>query len=93
MTTSILDTVLQDEWQYKFRLVCERLAFFSVNYVVSMILLALLYPLSQEILAPLFSSFLPISHTSLPKVLMVMTLMYWAPIGFDTVRRWRRNAL
>jgi len=93
MSNSILDTLLQDEWQKKFRTVCERLAFFSVNFVVSMVLLVVLYPISQEILAPLLSSFVPISHTTLPKAMMIMTLMYWAPILFDIVKRWRRNTL
>ena len=90
---SILDTLLQDEWQQKFRIVCERLAFFSVNYVISMIILVALYPLSQEILAPLLSSIVPISHTTLPKALLIMTFMYWAPILFDIVKRWRNNSL
>lgn len=93
MTSSILDTILEDAWQTKFRLVIERLSFFSVNFVVSLIILVLAYPLSQEILSPLLSSVIPISHTSLPKAMLIMTVMYWAPIVFDTVKRWHRNEL
>jgi hypothetical protein len=93
MSTNVLDVILQDDWQRKFRGVCERIAFFSVNYMISLVLMVLLYPLSQEVLAPLLSSVVPISHTSLPKAMMVMTVMYWLPILFDTIKRWRRNTL
>jgi hypothetical protein len=78
-------------WEYKWRCTCSRVAYYSVNYVFSAIILALLFPLSKAFLAPLLSSFIPISHTSLPKALLIMTLMYWLPINIDIIRRWMQN--
>jgi hypothetical protein len=49
------------------------------------------FPLSQEFIAPLFSTFLPISHTSLPKAMTILTVMYWLPIFIDVAKRWKRN--
>jgi hypothetical protein len=81
----------QQPWEYKWRCTCSRVAYYSVNYVFSAIVLALLFPLSKAFLAPLLSSFIPISHTSLPKALLVMTIMYWLPIHIDIIRRWIQN--
>ena len=78
-------------WEVKWKLTCSRVAYFSVNYVISAVLLSILFPLSQQFLAPLLSSVIPISHTSLPKAFLVMTLMYWLPITIDIIRRWRSN--
>jgi hypothetical protein len=89
--SSITNTAPQQPWEYKWRCTCSRIAYHSVNYVFSAIILALLFPLSKAFLAPLLSSFIPISHTSLPKALMVMTIMYWLPIHIDIIRRWIQN--
>lgn len=93
MFTTLLETMMQDEWQNKFRAACEQIAYCSVNYVFSLVVLILVYPASQAIIAPLLSSFMPISHTSLPKAVMIMSLMYWAPVMFHIIKRWRNNTL
>jgi hypothetical protein len=79
------------EWELKLRKASHRLAFFSVNYFISLAILMVTFPLSQEFIAPLFSTFLPISHTSLPKAMTILTVMYWLPIFIDVAKRWKRN--
>jgi hypothetical protein len=78
-------------WEYKWRKTSALIGFHSVNYIFSALMLAILFPISKAYLAPLLSSFIPISHSSLPKAFMVMTFMYWLPILLDIVRRWKRN--
>ena len=79
------------EWELKLRKASHRIAFFSVNYFISLAILMVTFPLSQEFIAPLFSTFLPISHTSLPKAMTILTVMYWLPIFIDVAKRWKRN--
>jgi hypothetical protein len=79
------------DWHMKLQKASQRLAFFIVNYLISLSILVLTFSLSQNYIAPLLSTLLPISHTTLPKAIMILTVMYWLPIWIDVVKRWRRN--
>ncbi len=85
--------VMTPAWELKLRNASQRIACFSVNYLISLVLLILTFPLSQEYIAPIFSTFMPISHTTLPKAILVFTVMYWLPSLWGVVMRWKRNAL
>jgi hypothetical protein len=64
---------------------------YSVNYAFALAVLVLMYPISQQTIAPLLAAVVPLGHSSLPKAIGVLTLMYWLPILVEATRRWIKN--
>ena len=77
--------------EIKLQRLAQQLGFYSVNYFFSVGVLVLMYPVSEKTIAPLLNTILPISHASLSKALLILTVMYWLPIAWDATRRWHEN--
>jgi uncharacterized membrane protein len=75
----------------KVQRLAELIGYYSVNYWFSVGVLAIAYPISEKTIAPLLSTIIPISQCTLPKALLILTVMYWLPIAWDATRRWIKN--
>lgn len=80
-----------DALQLKLQHLAQHLSYYSVNYFFSSVVLTLTYPLSEKTIAPILNAVIPISHCTLPKALLIFTIMYWLPIVWDAARRWHHN--
>jgi hypothetical protein len=78
-------------FEVKLNKLAQLIGFYSVNYFFSVGLLVLMYPFSEKTIAPLLSTLLPISHPTLLKAFLILTLMYWLPVVWDATRRWYKN--
>jgi hypothetical protein len=85
-TTTPPDTV-----QLKLQYLAQHVSYYSINYFFSAVILILTYPFSEKTIAPILNAIVPISHCTLPKALLIFTVMYWLPIIWDAARRWHRN--
>lgn len=72
--------MLSDYQQQQIQKISHLLAFSSVNFVITLASTVLLYPVSKEVIAPLMAFIMPLSHASLAKTVIVVTIMYWLPI-------------
>jgi uncharacterized membrane protein len=84
-------TTTTSGFELKLNKLAQLIGFYSVNYFFSAGVLAIMYPISEKTIAPLLSAFVPISQCTLPKALLILTLMYWLPIVWDATRRWHQN--
>jgi uncharacterized membrane protein len=78
-------------FELKLNKLAQLIGFYSVNYFFSVGVLAVMYPISEKTIAPLLSTFLPISQCTLLKAILILTIMYWLPIVWDATRRWHQN--
>jgi hypothetical protein len=75
-------------FQTKLNRLAELIGFYSINYCFSVVVMVVLYPISEKTVAPLLSTFLPISQATLPKALLILTIMYWLPILWHAINHW-----
>ena len=78
-------------FEVKLNRLAQLLGYYSVNYCFSVGVLVLAYPISEKTIAPLLSALLPISHCTLLKAVLILTVMYWLPIVWDATRRCVQN--
>jgi hypothetical protein len=69
-------------WNLFFSKSIHYLTYHGIQFIPPLILLTLLYPISHHLLAPMWSLFFPLSHTSLEKTLAIYTAFFWIPVLF-----------
>jgi uncharacterized membrane protein len=72
--------MLSEYQQQQIQKMSHLLAFSSVNFGITLATTLLLYPISKEVIAPIMAFIVPLSHASLGKTLVVVSVMYWLPV-------------
>lgn len=79
-----------DEDRQRWQWVGHFIGYNSVNYVLALLILLALHPIMQEWFVPLAALVVPISKSSLTKLVVIFTLTYWAPLLWVMGRKWRQ---
>jgi hypothetical protein len=61
-------------------------------FIAGVLMVSLIYPISQAVLVPWASLMMPIPAGSLLKTLSVYTLVFWAVTSFKGIKGWRASA-
>lgn len=75
----------------RFNKMGQLLGYFGVHYFISLVIVTLLFPLSKTFIAPIMAFIMPLSHSSLPKTLLIMTVMFWLGASWQFVKAWRET--
>jgi uncharacterized membrane protein len=62
------------------------IAYSGVHFCLTFIMTVVLFPISKEVIAPILSFIVPLSHPSLTKTLLVVSAMYWLPVFYRCLR-------
>jgi hypothetical protein len=68
------------------------LGYHASVFVTGVLMVSLIYPISQAVLVPWASLIMPIPTGSLLKTLSIYTLVFWAVASFKGIKGWQAQA-